>query len=58
MKKYIDERYCEKCGEYTEHEVRDAEHERDSSGDYEECLICGWWETGMSSVRQPPLDDN
>lgn len=54
--KYIDERLCENCNAETEHSCRDSDHERDSSYDFEECLVCGWWKYGFLSHKGPPFD--
>lgn len=43
---YIDERYCNNCNQETEHRCKDSGHERDSSGDYQECLVCGEYKFG------------
>lgn len=40
-REYIDELWCPHCEEYTEQEVYDSEHERDSSHDRQLCLKCG-----------------
>jgi hypothetical protein len=55
------ERFCDHCDEYTLHYFRDQNHERDSSYDYQKCLICEWDMFGMSGRYEPPsyssLDD-
>lgn len=45
---YEDERFCEHCNAYTMHRCCDSGHERDSSNDYKECLICHWYRSGWS----------
>ena len=45
---YEDERYCPFCDRDTKQKCKDSDHERDSSGDYAECLICGAVYTGYS----------
>lgn len=52
---YKDIRRCNNCDDDTEHFCRDSDHERDDSNDYEECLKCGWWMTGMDRVQSPPF---
>ncbi len=52
----IEERYCPNCDEWTSQECHDSGHERDSSGDTQKCLECGYdysgltgkWEKGCS----------
>ncbi len=40
MIKNTDERFCVNCEKYTLHKVRDSQHERDSSSDWQQCLEC------------------
>lgn len=54
---YIDAKFCDHCQKETMHRSIDSEHERDSSGDYYECLECRWWGTGLSDEYYPPSDD-
>jgi dCTP deaminase len=49
--------FCPSCDTETTHLMRPSGHERDSSGDYERCLACGWWKTGISDEWSPPLGD-
>lgn len=49
-----DTRYCPNCDADTLQEVVDDTHERDSSGDYRECLTCRWVYTGTSGKYRPP----
>jgi len=55
-KDYKDERYCDNCDKDTQHTCRDSEHERDSSGDYQECLECGWYALGFTGEYEPPIN--
>lgn len=52
-----DDRYCGHCDRDTPHKCRYSRHERDSSDDYVECLVCHWYATGMSSEYQPGIGD-
>ncbi len=57
MKEYYeDSRFCEHCNDYTNHKCHDDGHERDSSWDYQECLVCFWYKYGMSTDYSPPID--
>lgn len=38
---HLTDAFCKTCGEETAHVLTCAGHERDSSGDYRECLECG-----------------
>lgn len=51
---YEDERFCSHCDKDTKHRCRDSTHERDSSADWQTCLVCGWALSGMSSDPIPP----
>jgi hypothetical protein len=51
---YKDERYCKNCDEFTLHKCIDGVHERDSSDDYQQCLICGWHKYGFMIDPEPP----
>ena len=53
---YEDECFCDHCNADTRHKFKDSDHERDSSGNYRECLTCGWWRTGMDDTYYPPLE--
>ena len=55
---YIDERHCDHCDKDTNHRCKDSGHERDSSGDYQECLVCKWWMTGYRREYNPPHGDD
>lgn len=50
---YKKERFCDHCQKDTTHECKDSDHERDSSGDWQECLVCGWYKTGRSDEYFP-----
>lgn len=54
---YEDDRHCKHCDRTTSHNCRDSGHERDSSGDYQECNVCGYWSTGLSGHQDqsPPF---
>lgn len=52
---YIDERFCENCDCYRDQRCKDSDHERDSSGDYEECLTCKFYKTGLTNKRSHPF---
>lgn len=54
-KSYKDERICGHCQAERVHLCRDGGHERDSSGDYQECTDCGWWKTGAGDEYYPPF---
>lgn len=45
---YRDEMFCDNCGKDTEQIVHDDGHERDSSGCWQVCTVCGYRRTGMS----------
>lgn len=51
-----DERWCGHCDDYTEQTLKSGEHERDSSGDWQECLRCHWHRIGYGDW-QPPFKD-
>jgi hypothetical protein len=53
----IDDKFCKHCQKETSHKITDSGHERDSSGDYFECLECHWWGTGLADEYYPPSDD-
>jgi hypothetical protein len=53
---YDDERFCEHCDKDTPHTCEDTTHERDSSGDYQECKVCGWHSIGHREYS-PPLEE-
>lgn len=50
----IDEAFCQNCNRDTQQKFVDAGHERDSSGNRQECLTCGWWRLGAGPF-QPPI---
>lgn len=54
---YEDDRFCEHCQADTPHQCRDGGHERDSSNDYQKCLVCRWFRFGMSGEYSPPMTD-
>lgn len=54
MKK--DTRYCHHCDTDTLQLVVDSNHERDSSGDWRECLTCHWWYSGFDGRYHPPRE--
>lgn len=55
---YTEVQTCKVCQRETPRLIHDAQHERDSSGDHSECLICGSWYDGWGDlVREydPPI---
>lgn len=54
---YEDIRLCHICDRETPHECKDSGHERDSSMDYQKCLICKHYKFGMSSDYGKPDDE-
>lgn len=56
-KSYTDERYCQHCARETAHWCTDSDHERDSSADYRECLVCGWRYLGCTGRYEAPPKD-
>lgn len=50
----LDDITCPNCKKETPHALRDGGHERDSSADRKECLVCGWYSLGMFSGYRPP----
>jgi ribosomal protein L44E len=56
-KVYRDERYCPFCDRETAQEVTDSEHERDSSGDYQECLECSATYWGFTGEWEPAREE-
>lgn len=54
---YKDERFCQHCDRDTPHECKDSGHERDSSMDYQKCLICKYYMLGMSSKLAEPYEE-
>lgn len=48
---YEDTRFCDNCDRYTKHRCKDTGHERDSSWDYQECLVCHWYAMGIDGFR-------
>lgn len=57
QKEYKDEYFCEHCGKDTMHLVKSYEHERDSSGDLFECLVCHYWRGGLTDEQNPPHNE-
>lgn len=55
-KEYVDEKFCEHCQKDTQHKFTDYGHERDSSQDKFECLICHWWGTGYDDEYSEPTN--
>lgn len=51
---FISETWCDICKKETQVYFKSGGHERDSSGDYEECLECGYWRYGMCSEWEKP----
>lgn len=51
---YLDERHCDHCRTGTMHNCKDSAQERDSSGDYQECRVCGWWKSGYEDKYYAP----
>lgn len=62
MREYIDDGYyCKICDDYTKQQIHDAEHERDSSGDWRICLICNSYYSGYTGkwkIRTGDKNDN
>ena len=56
MSEYIDDKYCDNCKKETEHKIVSQGHERDSSNDTFECLVCHWWGTYLTDEYHPPLN--
>jgi len=54
-RKYQDEAFCDHCDRDTPHLFRDSGHERDSSNDTRECLVCRWYWSGLTDEYSPPL---
>ncbi len=52
------ESFCDHCGKNTPHLIENAGHERDSSWDREECLVCHWWNLGLSGTQLPPREES
>ena len=55
MSKFEDTKYCDNCNKETNHEIYSSDHERDSSGDTETCLVCGYYKTGYSDELYKPV---
>ena len=49
-------RSCHHCEMDTLHRCKDSGHERDSSQDYQECKLCGWWKLGMDGEYRAPIE--
>lgn len=45
---YHDTRFCTHCDAETDHLCRDSGHERDSSRDWQQCLVCKRYQFGHS----------
>lgn len=50
---YQDEMFCRHCDKDTQHKIHDTDHERDSSGDWRECLVCHWTKSGHGEYEPP-----
>lgn len=50
----VDEHFCDNCDEYTNHKCRYSTHERDSTSDHFECLVCHWYYSGYDGKYHPP----
>jgi hypothetical protein len=55
-REYNDTRHCDHCDKDTPHECYDSGHERDSSNDWQRCLVCRWRASGMTGQYYPPLE--
>jgi hypothetical protein len=58
---YEDIQHCGHCNRGTLHKCRDDTHERDSSADWRECQVCGYYRLGIGKYQPPILneeDDN
>lgn len=55
----VEECWCGNCKCDTMQQVYCAEHERDSSGDWQRCLVCRWRRSGLTGNFEPPtgIDD-
>ena len=49
--------YCGHCEKDTPQEVHESGHERDSSGDWQVCLECGWRYSGLTGDWHPPFGE-
>jgi hypothetical protein len=56
-KYYEEECFCEHCQKDTMHLVFETGHERDSSGDWRECLECKWTCSGLTDRYNPPIEE-
>ena len=56
MREYVDEMYCPNCDKYTQQQCVDSEHERDASGDRQECTVCKWYYSGYTAKWYPPFE--
>jgi hypothetical protein len=50
---HTDEAHCPNCNADTQQTFVDAGHERDSSGNRQECLTCGWYRYGAGEFQAP-----
>lgn len=50
---YTDILWCDICNKDTEQTVHDSGHERDSSGDWQECMECGAYFSGLTGKWEP-----
>ena len=53
-REYTDVMWCDICREDTEQLVHDAGHERDSSGDWQECQVCKSYRSGLTGLWRTP----
>lgn len=57
MKITIQELYCDHCDKDTKQQVSESGHESDSSGDYFECIECGWFKLGLTDEWHEPFKE-
>lgn len=48
--------WCDNCDEEAKHIFHDSGHERDSSGDWRQCLKCRWTWLGLTGKYEPPSE--
>lgn len=46
--------FCDHCEDTTTHLFHSSGHERDSSGDWHRCLVCGWTWRDVTDEYEPP----
>jgi hypothetical protein len=49
--------FCGNCQVDTPHLVHSAGHERDSSHDWQKCLVCNWKLRGVTDKYEPPFEE-